>query len=647
MIYISIILSVIGPFLNIIIADTDVRIIIYLLPIFFLIQLGFICKQFSYRDNTLLIICLLFILMTSMVLTPVNIDLNPTYIRIQLTIQLVLTLAIMFIHLLWHRAQFYLSSIEQRFLDKIEEVIHVFTKVLDQQEDKDLMLMKVAQEIIPNLELEDCVIYLLDSERNVLIQKVAFGPKNDESDFSIIDPIQIPLGKGIVGHVAQSGLPEIIADSSKDKRYIQDDQMRFSELCVPIIYKDQVIGVIDSEHTSKNFFNEVHLQLIQIIAAFCAAKIAEIERKKLYSQSKKVSHESNKLRELNKMKSQFMSNLSHDLKTPLTMIIGPAAQLSKTIHEPQAKKLIELIYANGKQLNNIINELLNLNEKAFLDSNAAINDVNELNYSNQEKTDLLWQSKINSSSKPRILIIEDHQDMSNFILSVLEKDFDCFSAHDGRQGLNSIQKLLPDLIVLDLKMPTLTGEEICAIIQEDRLINHIPVVIISASSSSIDKAKLYKLGAENYLTKPFAIDELKMIINTTLNKRLQLREKFNVSFLNTTERFFESKDPLLISIQEIIEMNIGDNTFGVASLCKSLKIGRNQIQHKIKTLTGMTPVEFIRYARLKRSKQLLKAGNQSVSEVAYSVGFNNLSYFTRSFRKTFSCLPSDFKTKEN
>ena len=135
------------------------------------------------------------------------------------------------------------------------------------------VLWDIARNCISRLDFEDCVIYLLDEERKVLLQQAAYGPKNPK-EFEIANPIEIPLGKGIVGHVALTGKTSIINDTTKDERYIVDDEPRLSEITVPIVHEGKVIAVIDSENRQKNFFTRQHLKALKTIASLCSAKIS-------------------------------------------------------------------------------------------------------------------------------------------------------------------------------------------------------------------------------------------------------------------------------------------------------------------------------------------------------------------------------------
>ncbi|KAA2244952.1 GAF domain-containing protein [Chitinophaga agrisoli] len=165
-----------------------------------------------------------------------------------------------------------LVKYRQRY--KAEATVTYFATSLFGQNTIDDILWDIAKNCIRHLDFEDCVIYLLDAERQVLVQKAAYGPKNPVR-FEIKHPIEIPVGQGITGAVALTGKAEIILNTAKDERYILDDERRQSEITVPIFYEQQVIGVIDSEHSRKGFYTARHLHMLEKIAAICGAKIGK------------------------------------------------------------------------------------------------------------------------------------------------------------------------------------------------------------------------------------------------------------------------------------------------------------------------------------------------------------------------------------
>jgi len=143
------------------------------------------------------------------------------------------------------------------------------------KENEEDILWDVAKNCISKLGFVDCVIYLVDDNQSILVQKAAYGPKSPK-DRTIYNPVEITIGEGITGTVAKTGKPELVMDTSQDSRYIIDDDTRLSEICVPIAYEEQLYGVIDCEHPEKGFFTERHLKMLLAIASICAIKVKSV-----------------------------------------------------------------------------------------------------------------------------------------------------------------------------------------------------------------------------------------------------------------------------------------------------------------------------------------------------------------------------------
>jgi ligand-binding sensor domain-containing protein/putative methionine-R-sulfoxide reductase with GAF domain len=170
--------------------------------------------------------------------------------------------------------------------EKSEEAISYFANSVSGKNKVEEIVWDITHNVIARSDFVDCVVYLLDENKNVLVQKAAFGNKNPEA-YEILNPIEIPIGQGIVGTVAQTGIAEIVNDTSKDKRYIADDASRLSELAVPIKYKEKVIGVIDSEHPKKRFFTNEHLELMTTIASITGTKIVNAQKEIAISENER------------------------------------------------------------------------------------------------------------------------------------------------------------------------------------------------------------------------------------------------------------------------------------------------------------------------------------------------------------------------
>ncbi|MCL6266698.1 histidine kinase [Flagellimonas myxillae] len=159
--------------------------------------------------------------------------------------------------------------------DHFEDILIYFSESLLGKENEDEILWDLAKNCIAKLGFVDCVVYLILEDRELLVQKAAYGPKNPK-DHKLYNPVEIVLGHGITGSVAVSGKAEIIPDTSKDPRYIVDDDNRLSEICVPISHEDVIYGVIDCEHPEKEFFTNHHLKMLSAIASICAIKIKSV-----------------------------------------------------------------------------------------------------------------------------------------------------------------------------------------------------------------------------------------------------------------------------------------------------------------------------------------------------------------------------------
>ena len=214
------------------------------------------------------------------------------------------------------------------------KAISYFSTSLHHKISVEEVLWAVTKDIIYKLGFCDCVIYQYDEERKALVQSAAFGTKNPSGTI-IYNRIEIPLGSGIVGHVAQTKQPLIIKDTTKDERYIVDDEARRSEICVPILINDKLFGVIDSEHPDLAFFTESHLHILTIIATLCAQRIRDIRANSKQPLTKDNEHYKNLMVLFKKRKIYKNPNLSLDCVAEELGI--SAGYLSKLINDTTNK----------------------------------------------------------------------------------------------------------------------------------------------------------------------------------------------------------------------------------------------------------------------------------------------------------------------
>lgn len=237
-----------------------------------------------------------------------------------------------------------------------EQAINYFASSIYEQQTEEDILWDVARNCIGRLQFEDCVIYLLDEKRNVLVQKAAHGPKSPRT-FEINQPLEIPAGKGIVGYVAEHKKAEIVADTSKDSRYIADDQVRSSEITVPIVSDGKVIGVIDCEHSKKGFFTQKHLSILTTIASLCAGKIvkarAEVQKKEaetMLAETKQKMAEA----EMQALRAQMNPHFIFNCLNSINRYIVKSDQATASLYLTRFAKLIRLILDNSHSKNVIL-----------------------------------------------------------------------------------------------------------------------------------------------------------------------------------------------------------------------------------------------------------------------------------------------------
>ncbi len=255
-------------------------------------------------------------------------------------------------------------------------------------------------------------------------------------------------------------------------------------------------------------------------------------------------------------------------------------------------------------------------------------------------------SPSDNRSLPTVLLIEDNDDMRNFIRSQLTASFKIIEALNGAEGFRKAMAETPDLIITDLMMPKMDGLEVCKKLKAEVLTSHIPVIMLTARAGKDNKLEGLETGADDYLTKPFDPMELLVRTRNLIDQRRQLRELFSNREINIDPKKItvtSVDQKFLERVLEILETNYAQPDFGVPQMQTELGMSKSQLHRKLKSLTNEAPGEILRHFRLKRSAQLLSLKADSVTQVAYKVGFNNLSYFAKCFRELYGMSPSAYR----
>lgn len=246
-----------------------------------------------------------------------------------------------------------------------------------------------------------------------------------------------------------------------------------------------------------------------------------------------------------------------------------------------------------------------------------------------------------------ILLIEDDEEIRMFLREYFEKEYKIMEASNGREGLESANQHHPDLIVSDVMMPEMDGIEFCKEIKTNMRTSHIPVILLTAKSSLTHHKEGIQIGADAYITKPFSPEILSLTVHNLLHSRENLKRFYRNLFTQESGSAQNKEvnvldEKFLHSIYDMLKANLDKPDFNINELCDELHMSRSLVYKKVKMLTGLSPVEYIRSLRMQEAARLLKTRQYKVFEVVYMVGFSDLKYFRQCFTKEFGYSPSDF-----
>jgi signal transduction histidine kinase/DNA-binding response OmpR family regulator len=283
-------------------------------------------------------------------------------------------------------------------------------------------------------------------------------------------------------------------------------------------------------------------------------------------------------------------------------------------------------------------EIVRTDEKDYQQESS----VEEEEYLNSRALDN--SNTVTDETKTIILVVEDNYDMREYIKESLINNYSIEEAVNGEQGVRLAEKIIPDLIISDLMMPKLDGNELTRILKKDERTSHIPIILLTAKSGQENKIIGLQTGADDYLTKPFDLQELRVKVENLISVRKKLQEKFSKGeFLSkrTDKKLKNIDEKFLAKVLEVIEKHISEEEFSIEECSSEVGFSRTHFHKKLRALVGKSPSQYVRTVRLYRAKQLIEEEKGNVSEIAYSVGFSSPAYFSRCFREEFGYPPSD------
>lgn len=294
----------------------------------------------------------------------------------------------------------------------------------------------------------------------------------------------------------------------------------------------------------------------------------------------------------------------------------------------------------------IINKHIISDQPSYL--YQTITTYNEMDYpvsTKENNKDAILENLLDQDKK-NVLVVEDEPEIRFLLKDILKEDYIVYEAEDGREALDLIDKILPDIVICDVMMPNMNGLELCNKIKNDTATCQVPFILLTARGSEDHHLEGYEAGADAYIPKPFNTTHLKVRIR----KLLEYHQKLHAIFKNNSsdDLLHETEMPdndkeFLTKVVRIIEQNLEDVELNATFLEKEFCMSKMQLYRKLKTLTGMTPGEFIKHLRLKATARLLTTSTFNVSEIFLRTGFNNQSYFFREFKKMYNCAPNEYR----
>lgn len=348
----------------------------------------------------------------------------------------------------------------------------------------------------------------------------------------------------------------------------------------------------------------------------------------------------------------FYTQVSHELRTPLTLIEGPLAQLAETPDIKNASNVASNLFAivrrNTRQLSQLINKMLDVQAGAPT-SDMTGEQIDAITAS--QEPGIQAHDSVPDEEAPTVLIVDDNADIRTYLRTILQGRYRLLEAKDGKLGLEVAREQVPDLIVSDVMMPVMNGLEFCQQVKRDVISSHIPVILLTARALSQHQIEGYQSGADAYITKPFSQELLLVRIDNLLHSRHQLRDLWSSRPVEAENKPEETapndtdenqiENAFIARFKKVVEEQMGNSNISVEDLAARMGLSRVQLYRKVKALTGNTPVDLLRKARLSRAKELLTASELTVSEVAYQVGFASPSYFSKCYKDEYGIVPGE------
>ncbi|WP_291857304.1 hybrid sensor histidine kinase/response regulator transcription factor [Marinilabilia sp.] len=284
------------------------------------------------------------------------------------------------------------------------------------------------------------------------------------------------------------------------------------------------------------------------------------------------------------------------------------------------------------------------NVEGDVHDSAFISELPGESFNSEELPDQEYYSDEEGVEKPGMCIVEDDHELANWLANVFGGEFNVSVFHDGKEAFSGIISRMPEIIICDVMLPGMLGTDLTGNLKKRFETSHIPVILLTAKAGDESMLEGLKTGADSYITKPFNINILKAQVSSLVNSRMAFKKKFagKLSLEPSEEIITPADEKFLTRLMEVTESKMGDPSFDVSVLVDDMHMSHSIILKKVKSMTGLALVEFIRSMRIKRAAQIFRQDKLSVSEVSFMVGFSDPKYFSKCFSKQIGKKPTQY-----
>ncbi|MBX2927807.1 MAG: response regulator [Saprospiraceae bacterium] len=355
--------------------------------------------------------------------------------------------------------------------------------------------------------------------------------------------------------------------------------------------------------------------------------------------------EAARLAEIERIKTDFFFTITHELRTPLILIVEQLRQVLPQLKDPEVKEKVALAEKGSQQLLALVNQMLHLATFENRSMKWDIqNPISPAVFAGKEE-----ELPMAEGGEPLVLIIEDNKDLRAYIREALSDHYQVAEAADGIEGLKKAMAWIPDIVISDLMIPGKDGISVCEELKSNQLTAHIPVILLTGKNTLDSKIEGLHAGADDYLVKPFYTEELLARMANLIENRRLVQAKFSTSMPHTEamagkaaeDSFSKADREFLQQLNALLEDHLEEEGLTIEDVAGRLYVSRVQLHRKLKALTGQPANEFIRNYRLDRALDMLKKQEGNVSQIAVRTGFKSQKYFSVRFKERFGISPSE------